>query len=115
MKRNYKCPFCGERLHVDSCVDGGFTMGCLCAFQGPEKPTKLAARKAVASWLDKIEHLQAKVALLEHEADCHWCEICSPGEWTRGQCPDCKRLQEAVKAAENGGDPYGVRMGNQRD
>lgn len=46
----------------------------------------------------EIHYLQAKVALLEHEADCHWCDICSPGEWTRGQCRDCGRLQEALEA-----------------
>lgn len=52
---------------------------------------------------EEIERLRAKVALLEHEADCHWCEICSPGYWTSKQCPECGRLQKAVKAAETEG------------
>lgn len=48
----------------------------------------------------EVERLEAKVALLEHEAKCHWCEVCSPGDWTRNQCPDCERLQKALEPAE---------------
>ncbi len=61
MGKHYKCPFCDEYLRVDPCVNGGFAMGCMCAFQGPERPTKRLARKAVVLWLDSIDQLQAVV------------------------------------------------------
>jgi hypothetical protein len=50
--------------------------------------------------INENTYLAARVAQLEHEAGCYACEICSPGEWTQGQCEECKRLHEAVKAAK---------------
>ena len=74
----------------------------------PEVPWSILMAKAAA----EIERLQAKVALLEHEAECHWCAICSPGDWTRQQCPECARLQKAVDdlaVAEVDGESDAVR------
>lgn len=53
-----KCPFCREKLYVEPCLDGGFAMGCSCAFQGPEAPTKTAACRILTDWLTSIENLR---------------------------------------------------------
>ena len=63
--------------------------------------TQLHARlKECAETWQELTVAKARVAQLEHEADCYACEICSPGEWTRGQCDECRRLDEAVQAAK---------------
>ena len=60
-----KCPFCGDTLRVNPCEDGGFAMGCCCAFQGPAKLTKRAARRVVAEWLKQAKRNMRGMALVE--------------------------------------------------
>ncbi len=65
-----------------------------------DNPSNDVLRKWVWMLWEKRQALHARVLLLEHEADCYWCDICSPGEWVRGQCDKCKELYAAVEVAE---------------
>ena len=64
-----KCPFCGEIMTVNPSVDGGYTLGCCCACQGPERPTKrAAARDAIvfAVWgLMSVEDMRTMIGGLK--------------------------------------------------
>ena len=57
----------------------------------------------IAEAADEIERLQAKVALFKHEVGCYWCTNYLPGGFPCRLCPECQRLQEALKAAETEG------------
>ena len=46
-----RCPFCDEKMTVGPCIDGGFSMGCICGFQGPERPSRKWARRMLVDWL----------------------------------------------------------------
>jgi plasmid maintenance system antidote protein VapI len=42
-------------------------------------------------------YLAARVAQLDHQAECHWYDI-SAGQWALDHCEECRRLDEAVVA-----------------
>lgn len=51
------------------------------------------------------ERLEARVALLEHQADCRWYDL-GAGAWAREHCAECDRLSKELEAAKaaGGGD-----------
>jgi len=51
----------------------------------------------------KVDQLLAKVALLEHQADCAICEI-TTGDWAREHCTECDRLNQELEAAAIAGE-----------
>ncbi len=100
-----KCEYCGAKSVRTIPVSGAPVYACG-AYGSPGKQDGARSYTCrinqIAQLAAENTKLKARVAQLEHQAECCWYETAS-GQWAVDHCEECRTLDEAVKAAESPG------------
>jgi len=98
------CPICFSELAQEAGVGNG---AWRLSLKGDD-PEISKVHTQLHNSLNEGAKLWARVAQLEHEADCCWYDLAA-GEWALAHCEECRRLDEIVKNTAKLGNPPGSR------